>query len=76
MALDHETRERLQRELLEQLRINMHLPEVQQMPEEERRLEFRAAAEELCQLRGDILTPEDRQEIVDEVLTELFDTKG
>jgi len=71
-ASNDEQFNRLKAELHQQLVSNMDLKVIGNMNDEELRKEVRAAAEELCRLRADLLSLADRERLIEEVLDEVF----
>src|SRR5579871_4734737 len=63
---------RLKRELHEQLITKLDLSAIGRISEEELRLEVRRAAEELCRLGSDLLSYDEQERLVNEVLDETF----
>jgi pilus assembly protein CpaF len=63
---------RLKRELHEQLITKLDLSAIGRISEDELRLEVRRAAEELCRLGSDLLSLNEQERLVNEVLDETF----
>ncbi len=63
---------RLKRELHEQLITRLDLSAIGRISEDELRLEVRRAAEELCRLGSDLLSYDEQERLVNEVLDETF----
>jgi pilus assembly protein CpaF len=63
---------RLKRELHEQLITKLDLSAIGRISEDELRLEVRHAAEELCRLGSDLLSLQEQERLVSEVLDETF----
>src|SRR5260370_14186181 len=63
---------RLKKDLHQQLIASMDLSTIGTMSEQDLRLEVRRAAEELCRLSSDLLSLNERERLVNEVLDETF----
>ncbi|HEY1065775.1 MAG TPA: CpaF family protein, partial [Pirellulales bacterium] len=59
-------------DLHKQLINNINFNDIGAMDEEQLRREIRAGAEELCRLRADLLSLQDRERLIEEVLWEVF----